>query len=465
MRVTQFQSVLPVLTQKRSVSKSGMKNVNTKNIELSNFNLCSSLYPVTFTGSQKTPLTDEDYQNAKSNFEDVYKEAEEKYPNYAIELSMLDLDRLNGLQKGIKVFEGLTMKEIGFALKNPIILLNRGCDNNCAHCGYMATPYSKSTLDKMSYEDFTSVVDGIKQLDDRMDNKVSVCANIGTFRDSDCMNIELTDKDGNVYDYVDCLKVLSNVSFIPPLFDTAGWNPNNDKMQKRAEKFVDYITKHEHGRVISDVSVPVSVNVSVNPYHSLYRKSADAKHNFQLRQAKELESMYVNRIANTLFTFTPLLDSNVNFGVLARAKTDDSKAFSKLHNKIVKQLTKMYKNDLNGEQKYVHSKEQMKEYVSEYNSLLYGYDYDSDILPWGRGESLFKEPENNLVKRKAKARDSLQSKNVQYLERGINPDGSVILISDDVSIKTDLELNFINNGKPVKPFANELEDCVYKTSE
>ena len=44
----------------------------------------------------------------------------------------------------------------------------------------------------------------------------------------------------------------------------------------------------------------------------------------------------------------------------------------------------------------------------------------------------------------------------------INPNGSVILIKDDISLTTDVELNFENKGKQVKPFAHQVTGYTYK---
>lgn len=47
-----------------------------------------------------------------------------------------DLDRMEDLLVGIKVFEGLTIKDIAAITDNlEAILMQRGCRHQCSHCG------------------------------------------------------------------------------------------------------------------------------------------------------------------------------------------------------------------------------------------------------------------------------------------------------------------------------------------
>ena len=81
---------------------------------------------LSFKGSQLTPLTDLEYETAKKNLQSEIENAERKVGKRRwITLDDLNLDKINGIQKDIKVFEGLTMKEISFILKSPTLLMNR----------------------------------------------------------------------------------------------------------------------------------------------------------------------------------------------------------------------------------------------------------------------------------------------------------------------------------------------------
>ncbi len=417
-----------------------------------------------FKGSQVKPLTDKDFQNAKNNLLLVKNEAKFYNPNTALNLQHLNLEKLNGLQKGIRVFNGLSMKDIGFILKNPSLLLNRGCPNNCIHCAYMATPYSTQTYDKMSFEDFTSFVDGIEELQNRIGKDVSICPKLNLFLDSDCMNIEVKDKNNKVYDYIDCVDYMNFDVFPPVLFDTAGWNPHSDKMQKRAEKFVDYVLKPENENKFM-------INLSVNPYHILMAKSQEEKSKLHFIKSKELQDRYVDRIANALFTFSPLLNTKNEINIIERAVPKASSKsklnmtfLHKLNFKILNKLENLYEVDYLNDKKIVKSKSQISDYLEIYKNKLKPKFYDSEVLPWGRAESLFKPPFISKDSRISVLKNSLQRGDVDGFSSIVNPNGSVCLLKDDISAKTDLSFNFENKDKIVKSVANEIPNFVVKSS-
>lgn len=52
-----------------------------------------------------------------------------------VDISGIDLDKCEEFQSGIKVFDGLSMKQIVFALDNLYtIMAKRGCNNHCISC-------------------------------------------------------------------------------------------------------------------------------------------------------------------------------------------------------------------------------------------------------------------------------------------------------------------------------------------
>lgn len=85
-----------------------------------------------------------------------------------LDLYMFDLNKLDGIQEGINVFNGLNMKEIAFVADTVAeITVNRGCRNICAHCYASAKAPIKETanqINKMSWNDFTSLTDGFEEL-------------------------------------------------------------------------------------------------------------------------------------------------------------------------------------------------------------------------------------------------------------------------------------------------------------
>lgn len=430
---------------------------NTTNINTFKYNKFFS-----FKGSQVKPLTDEDFQNVQSNLSAVKSEAKCKNPNTALNLHHLDLDKLNGLQKGINVFDGLSMKDIGFVLQNTKLLLNRGCPNNCAHCAYMATPITNQTYDRMSFEDFASFVDGIAELQNRIGDDVCISPNFDLFLDSDCMNIEVKDKNNKTYDYIDCVDYLKGKVFSHILFDTAGWNPKSEKMQKRAEKLVKYVSTNENRLII---------NVSVNPYHVLIANSQKEKSKLHFIKAKRLEEKYVDRIANALFTFSPLTNTKNEINVIERAIVNSSansklnlSLLHKLNSKILNKLEELYEADYLTDRKVIKSKSQINEFLEIYKAKLMPGPYDSEVLPWGRAEFLFKPPFISKDSRIFILKESLKSNDFYEFGSLVNPNGSVVLLKDDISAKTNLSFNFENEDKVVKTVANEIPNFIVDSS-
>ncbi len=82
------------------------------------------------------------YQKAKKYLNEQKNILKETTANESINIDNFDLKKLEGIQKGIKVFDGLTMKEIAFiASITQEFALTRGCSNQCAHCYVDANPH------------------------------------------------------------------------------------------------------------------------------------------------------------------------------------------------------------------------------------------------------------------------------------------------------------------------------------
>ncbi len=422
------------------------------------FDFQNYFYPpkiLAFTGSQKTPLGDEDYAKARKYLEEKTKDKDES--SYPISIKAFDSDKLNGFQKGIKVFDGLTVKEIAFMLNKPIILLNRGCNNRCVHCGFNAMPFSNKTLDHMSYEDFKALIDGVKELESRMDNKVQLYSEMGLFLDSDCMEIELKDKDGNVYDCVDCMRLLGDdIEKVTPLFDTSGWSLKSEKHQKRAEKFVDFVLKHKPDELDD-------INISINPYNRMYANAVKFERQGDIEKAEELKQKYAKRLANAFITFSPLIKNDFSVNILARVipydETDtglDNRAYYLIITRVLGEIQKMLEEDLSGEQKYVQTQEELNGLMAYYDGLFEEFQ-PRNLFPWGRAQSLFNH-DIELVEERMKDFKQVCAFMPHYASNLINPNGSLVLSRMDVSAKTDLDFNFENKGRPVKPFATELDE-------
>ena len=104
----------------------------------------------------------------------------------------------------------------------------------------------------------------------------------------------------------------------------------------------------------------------------------------------------------------------------------------------------------------------MEKYLRYIKSDIRGTEEISEIEPLGRAESLYKNKELDLSFRVGDAIRKAENTDMFGFITAINPNGSVILIKDDISLTTDVELNFENKGKQVKPFAHQVTGYTYK---
>ena len=288
-----------------------------------------------------------------------------------IDIFKLDLAKLEGIQEGIKVFEGLSLKEIALMLTTMSeVATVRGCRNNCAHCYADAKPPIKETeeqINKMSWEDFKTLTGGIKELNRRLGFKISGEKIITEdrylvpFHDSDGTDVILKDKHGKEHDFIEIAEELYDAMGIELVFDTSGWNLSDKKAQQRAEKYVEYYSSNSN-----NMEPILEMNISLNPFHSLYKTSVDLREKGEDEKSQKLRDLYTTRMANAFYTFTPFF-KNAKFSILKTSVRDGEKfkdfnvnSINELFDEILIKLRRMYKNDLETEQKYVSSKKEIE---------------------------------------------------------------------------------------------------------
>ena len=241
-------------------------------------------------------------------------------------IKVFDADKLEGIQYGIDVFKDLSMREILFlAYKSTNLMVIRGCENLCAHCFRSAVPARKDELSSMPFEDFKKIMDGFSEINKRINkilrNKKNKFTFVGDkqnaivlgynadvaafFLDSDGMNVMAKDSNGKEYDFVDLTELIYNKMGKRSLFDTSGWDPKDEVLQARAEKYANYFNEQE------DLEKVEQINLSINTYHPLYRDSYKLGYragtendmtNPNIRRGKDLYDSYVERAANMLAT-------------------------------------------------------------------------------------------------------------------------------------------------------------------
>ena len=386
------------------------------------------------------------------------------------DLFRYDLKKLNGIQEGIKVFKGMTMAEIAFVLTTVSEFATvRGCKNNCLHCYADAKPKIKEDenhTNKMLWEDFVSLTDGIKELNNRLgfrasyDNWADTGRYLTAFHDSDSLDVVLKDKLGNEHDFIEIADRLYDSMGVKVVFDTAGWNLNDKKSQEKAEKYVKYF---------SDDSFKLDdINISFNPFHSLHTREIILRKEGKNELADKMHKLYIDRMANTLFAFTPLV-LNEKFNVLACALPDDKlfKGFTisdtiRLFDETLEKLKELYQKDFEGEQKFITSKRNIDNYIKVYDEKLaaryisflekardyfgvdnYVADESSDKI-LGTMQNLVTEP-NSIDKYRT------------HFVGIIDSNGDYYMTNYNLTLPTEIKLNFDNKREtpPIKPYLKE----------
>lgn len=390
-------------------------------------------------------------------------------PSEQLNLLSFDLTKLNGIQKGIKVFKGLSMKEIAFLTNELLgVTIFRGCSNRCAHCYANAVPQhftsNSNMINQASYEDFKSFVDGIKELDKRLGIKTVKNSYTNTFvpfYDSDCIEIEMKDKVGKIYDFTDVNDIFFKSIGLKGIFDTTGWSPTSKKHQERAEKMLKYFLDPKNAKKMDQVAI------SINPFHGLNNKSIIFRNLNNEEQAKKFQRQYVERISNAIFTFTPLIGKPYFVFLVRAIKTRgyegpyDKKALSELTKEILSNVEEMYKKDYASNRRYIKMPEQIDENLGILRKMLKKV---SSISSSGRAKGLFAEHTGVIRYNESVEKNRLNmlkkrviSPFIRYYKT-IDVNGKVWLVDFRKTVPTDIQLNYGNKNKLTVPLGDQAED-------
>lgn len=393
------------------------------------------------------------------------------------EIYDFNLNKLDGIQEGIKVFNGLNMKEIAFIAQTITeAAVIRGCRNICSHCyagGQPPLREDENHINKMSWNDFEALTEGYKQLNERLGfsitkNRRGVDPYMTAFHDADSIDMLLKDNSGREHDFIDISEALSSAFGLKLVFDTAGWSPKNKKAQARAEKYAQYYSKKENARKINQF------NMSVNPYHVMHSREVELIKNGEAERARKFRDLYTDRMANVLYTFTPLIETGrLNF--LARAAAEDSLGtdgfresdLRKLYDEIFNKLIALYMKDYRGERKFIKDISQMDINVAACKMMLF---VDTSPSVTERLSKIY-APEDEIVLKSneemAKSINTVKNaKTVQDLFNTnkygdmnfaglLDSNGHYYLTDFYTTFPTELQLNFENKDKltaPIQPY-------------
>ena len=333
---------------------------------------------------------------------------------WPIDFQEYDLNKLEGIQQGIKIFDGLSMKEIAFLFEDlHAIAVKRGCSNQCLHCYASAKPVGKDHDDyitRMPFEDFAEMTKGMKTLRNRIG--VNLVKHNGKpytdlYYDADGMEISLLDKNGKEHDFTELNDMFYDATKTKGIFDTAGWNPNNPKMQERAEKYVAYFQD------LNNEDKMFQINLSISPFNAIYAKAIELgfdPKNYSVKSqpwhpenngekqniAEKLYNIYIDRMANMMLVFAPLTNSD-KFSVISRPVSDFEKNmehhtvsdYRQIKKHILDTLHEKMQLDVATDKKYVKNKRNVNHFMYKYALLM--NNIDTDMQASGRFKELYKK--------------------------------------------------------------------------
>ena len=461
-------------------------------------------YPRTYQQQNYNPSIQGLSFSANNISEDEYKKAKAyanlmKVNNFVWrprDVKKYNLEKLDGIQKDIKIFEDMNIKEILFMFEDLFAInVQRGCPNQCLHCYAEAKPAEKDTtnsISKMPFETYKEILEGIQKLDKRLGFspiKHNGQEYVNLFYDSDCMETALVDKSGLVHDFTELTDIFYQNTGVKTVFDTAGWNPNNKKQQEKAEKYVKYF--------LNNSDKFYQINLSLSPFSSIYSKALELGFNpenynlknqpwhpeyseKELSKGEKLYNIYIDRCANMLMTFSPLFLFD-EFNIIIRSIQDSEKAlkhhsvsyFSNVIKKhILSTLNEKLILDLKNDKKYVSRRLQIGNMM--YKAGMHLSYPDDNLIMGGRLKQYYKA--KNPQKTDEEIADKYRQikiqqnkfnklKNEQIYPHGtymkiIDTDGKLYLYDNYTLIPTELKLKLDTNDKKVPPLKPEPEDFV-----
>ena len=396
-----------------------------------------------------------------------------------------DFGKLDGIQNGLKSFEGLSLKQVAMALTDLHSMnMISGCTRHCLHCYANAQPFVK----RAPYEDLKQICDDIKELQNRTGLKVchhhgQAYINVGF--DADALDCHLFDKNGKKHDFVDLAKLVYESTGYKPVFDTNGWDTK--EKQEIAEFYIKKLLEDDNYENFYQINISVNpfnpryvkalksgydANILYRPYTKVVFATDDNKEDNtpqELIKAQELYTKYVQNVANTLLTFKPLIKTG-KLGLIVRALDNNIdnmqgfrvEDFATTLKHITSELYFRYqfRGDL--------TKEEFDFYVDNLSRV------STRLFSSGRMEKFYKVTNNRSLsgiekidseRTESEARieaikkeKKLSAAKLRYLKM-ISPDGRVFLYDNYAIIPTDVQLK-TSQSKIEKPFQIGVENFV-----
>ncbi len=430
-----------------------------------------------FHGNPLTAIKDYiHYKKLRFYLKSVSEQLKDK-PEY--QFRNLSMEYIEGIQRGIKVFKGLSMKDIQYLSENlHVIAVKRGCTNMCGYCYADAKPSNR----EMSWEDFTSITGGFKELKKRLcdlpifgenmhhDKSNTIYKTTELFYDADCIGLAIKDKKGKVHDFRDLVTELYDGLGRRSAFDTSGWAPQNKLLQQRAEDYAEYFSKQENMNKLEEFNLSFNVFNASNVAAERAMRAGDREKAYRLREK------YTDKIANAIFTFTPLL-KNEKFNILTRsfglqaknAEGFDVPTMITYIKRVQEKVKALYEADLNGGQKYIKTPEDLDKNLQLLSKKLErietGLNSSGRMLEFMKSFGIKAPMQNHTESTKIMYQDLKENGRYHRFiaHKLIDTDGRVYHMDYARFFPTEIQLN-LENKTPTPKLANLRENCLI-TSE
>lgn len=404
-----------------------------------------------------------------------------------------NLEKLDGIQKGIKIFEGLSLKEIGFISdKLHHILAIRGCFNNCSYC-YAGAKKIIKRADNFTttalFEDLKALFKGYEELKNRSGIDFFYSAKNKQLQslvfDSDNIEVAIPDKNRNIHEFPEINRLIYKLTGMKGIFDTSGWATKSEKYQKRAERIVGYYAKD------NNIQELYQFNISINPFHGTLEKVKELKKQGKKEVAERIYQKHIERITNALFTCIPI-SAKEEFNTIKRAINDNvpnmdgyyARDELKLLNDIFIEFSNQCKQDLATNKKYIKTEKQLDDVLKIYKEKLglstktkIEDDIETGLTAGAKLEQLIKEnnpdmddigfarlfsgiihTNEDLYNLKTKRKYNSSSEKYNKI---IDVNGKIYLTDNYTVIPTDIQLNFLNREKSTQPFSTAIKDYIF----
>lgn len=348
--------------------------------------------------------------------------------NSAFPLERINLSRIEGIQEGISLFEGVRMEDIRFLIKwFQVLNIARGCREQCTFCLRNALAPIKETANQINtilWDDLKRFTEGFSTLSERLGfNILQGNSHITLFEDANLPVAKIKDSKGDIHSTREALQEIYERLGLPLVLVTSGWNVQDKFSQKSAEELCDYIKNNPD--CIKEFAI------SVNPFYSSTKEA------------------YIEKVVNALKTFLPLFKNNVEIGSILLKynypnRINDYDTAKSLYEEIYNRLKVVTQSNL-------------EEYEILKPENVTRHDESNYIENKGRGQRFFMPEEvkkNNkrlFVESFEWLTMSEEQKRVHaynFMTKNVDINGQVYLITpSEQLVETDIQLGYLSKGK------------------